>query len=80
MLVHPQFNPVALSLGPLDVRWYGLMYLTAFVLFVVLGRAHARRHPELGCDLSQDRRGTSGTLSQPYTTSSAGCYVQFVLQ
>ena len=53
MLVHPQFNPVALSLGPLDVRWYGLMYLTAFVLFVVLGRAHARRHPELGWDAQQ---------------------------
>ena len=50
MLVHPQFNPVALSIGPLDVRWYGLMYLTAFILFVALGRAHARRRPELGWD------------------------------
>jgi phosphatidylglycerol:prolipoprotein diacylglycerol transferase len=27
MLVHPDFDPVALSLGPLQVRWYGLMYL-----------------------------------------------------
>lgn len=39
-----------------------------------------QRSTQVGCDLSQDRRGTSGTLSQPYTTSSAGCYVQFVLQ
>ena len=50
MLVHPQFDPIALSLGPLSVRWYGLMYLIAFALFVVLGRLHARRRPELGWD------------------------------
>jgi phosphatidylglycerol:prolipoprotein diacylglycerol transferase len=50
MLVHPQFDPIAFSLGPLSVRWYGLMYLVAFVLFVVLGRLHARRRPELGWD------------------------------
>jgi phosphatidylglycerol---prolipoprotein diacylglyceryl transferase len=33
MLVHPQFNPVALQLGPLAVHWYGLTYLVAFALF-----------------------------------------------
>lgn len=27
MLTYPQINPVAFSLGPLDVHWYGLMYL-----------------------------------------------------
>jgi phosphatidylglycerol:prolipoprotein diacylglycerol transferase len=48
MLVHPQFDPVALQLGPLTVRWYGLMYVAAFAAFVVLGRLHARRRPELG--------------------------------
>ncbi len=46
MLIHPQIDPVALSLGPFSVHWYGLMYLAAFVLFIVLGRAHARRRPE----------------------------------
>ena len=30
MLVHPQFDPVAIHLGPLAVRWYGLMYLIGF--------------------------------------------------
>ena len=30
MLVHPNFDPVVFSIGPLAVRWYGLMYLTAF--------------------------------------------------
>lgn len=53
MLVHPQFDPIAISVGPLSVRWYGLMYLVAFILFIVLGRAHARRRPELGWTAEQ---------------------------
>lgn len=28
---YPQIDPVAFSLGPLQVHWYGLMYLLAFV-------------------------------------------------
>jgi phosphatidylglycerol---prolipoprotein diacylglyceryl transferase len=36
MLVHPQINPVALSLGPLQIHWYGLTYLVAFGLFMWL--------------------------------------------
>ncbi|EQD79899.1 Prolipoprotein diacylglyceryl transferase, partial [mine drainage metagenome] len=27
MLIHPDFDPVALHLGPFSIRWYGLMYL-----------------------------------------------------
>jgi phosphatidylglycerol:prolipoprotein diacylglycerol transferase len=38
MLVHPQFDPIAVHLGPLAVRWYGLMYLLAFLVFLGLGR------------------------------------------
>ena len=38
MLIHPQFDPIAFSLGPVAVRWYGLMYLLAFAAFFVLGR------------------------------------------
>ena len=41
--VHPQFDPIALQLGPLAIRWYGLMYVLAFVLVIVLGRMQARR-------------------------------------
>jgi len=44
MLVHPQFDPVAFHIGPLAVRWYGLMYLVGFVLFVVLGKIRARQN------------------------------------
>ncbi len=36
MLVHPQFDPVALSLGPVSIHWYGLTYLVAFGLFLWL--------------------------------------------
>ena len=30
MLIHPNFDPVAISIGPLAIRWYGLMYLAGF--------------------------------------------------
>ncbi len=48
MLVHPQFDPVALSLGPLKVHWYGLMYLLAFLQFWWLGKKRLAMRPELG--------------------------------
>ena len=38
MLVHPQFDPIALQLGPVAVHWYGLMYLVGFALVWLLGR------------------------------------------
>jgi phosphatidylglycerol---prolipoprotein diacylglyceryl transferase len=37
MLVHPNIDPVAFSIGPLAVRWYGLMYLVGFALGWWLG-------------------------------------------
>ncbi len=43
MLTYPEIDPVALSVGPLKVHWYGLMYLIAFVLFWWLGQRRARR-------------------------------------
>lgn len=45
MLLHPQFDPVAFSVGPLSVRWYGLMYLVAFVQFILLGRYRIKQRP-----------------------------------
>ena len=53
MFTHPQFDPIALSLGPVAIRWYGLMYVIAFVLFVVLGRLHIKRRPDLGITKEQ---------------------------
>lgn len=38
MIIHPNFDPVAIHLGPLAVRWYGLMYLVGFIAAIVVGR------------------------------------------
>ena len=43
MLTHPQFNPIALQLGPVGIHWYGLMYVVAFVLFLWLGTVRSRQ-------------------------------------
>jgi phosphatidylglycerol:prolipoprotein diacylglycerol transferase len=43
MLVHPNFDPVAIHLGPLAIRWYGLMYLVGFGLAFWLGRLRIAR-------------------------------------
>ncbi len=43
MLVHPQFDPVALHLGPFGIHWYGLMYLAGFLTFLWLGRKRIAR-------------------------------------
>ena len=43
MLVHPQFDPLALALGPIQIHWYGLTYLAAFGLFVFLGMRRVQR-------------------------------------
>ncbi|MDG2203326.1 MAG: prolipoprotein diacylglyceryl transferase [Burkholderiales bacterium] len=42
MLYHPEFDPIALQIGPLAVRWYGLMYLIGFGLGLTLGRLRIR--------------------------------------
>ena len=43
-MMYPQIDPVALSLGPLQIHWYGLMYLFGFVGAWVLGRIRAERY------------------------------------
>jgi phosphatidylglycerol:prolipoprotein diacylglycerol transferase len=43
MLTHPLPDPVAFSIGPLQVHWYGLMYMCAFILFMTLGRIRIRQ-------------------------------------
>ncbi len=43
MLVHPQFDPVIFQIGPLAIRWYGLMYLIGFAFFWWLGTMRARK-------------------------------------
>ncbi len=45
MLTHPQFDPVAVSLGPLQIHWYGVMYIVAFGGAWALASWRARREP-----------------------------------
>ncbi|MDR0576499.1 MAG: prolipoprotein diacylglyceryl transferase [Candidatus Accumulibacter sp.] len=47
MLIYPKIDPVALQIGPLAVRWYGLMYLLAFAQFWWLGRRRLSAQPWL---------------------------------
>jgi phosphatidylglycerol:prolipoprotein diacylglycerol transferase len=37
VLTHPNIDPIAFSIGPLAVRWYGLMYLAGFAIGWWLG-------------------------------------------
>ncbi|HQR51470.1 MAG TPA: prolipoprotein diacylglyceryl transferase [Methylophilaceae bacterium] len=48
MLTHPQFDPVAIHLGPFGIHWYGLMYLTGFLAFLWLGKLRIRQQPDWG--------------------------------
>jgi len=41
LIVHPNFDPVAVSIGPLSIYWYGLMYLCGFAAGTWLGRYRA---------------------------------------
>ncbi|MCD8339697.1 MAG: prolipoprotein diacylglyceryl transferase, partial [Burkholderiales bacterium] len=43
MLVHPQFDPIAVSIGPFAIHWYGLMYLLGFLLFYLVGLWRCRQ-------------------------------------
>ncbi|HET8708529.1 MAG TPA: prolipoprotein diacylglyceryl transferase [Pseudomonadales bacterium] len=49
---HPNFDPIAISIGPVHVHWYGLMYLLGFAGAYLLCSLRARR-PEYGW--SQDQ-------------------------
>jgi phosphatidylglycerol:prolipoprotein diacylglycerol transferase len=43
-----QFDPVAFSLGPLSVHWYGLTYLAAFLAFWLIASWLAEQRPWMG--------------------------------
>ncbi len=43
MLMYPSIDPVAVKIGPLQVHWYGLMYLAGFLGAWWLGRVRATR-------------------------------------
>jgi phosphatidylglycerol:prolipoprotein diacylglycerol transferase len=54
MLVHPQFDPVALKLfGPLAIRWYGLTYLIGFALIWLIGRYAIKSRSHIAVNAQQ---------------------------
>ena len=54
MLTHPQWNPVAVQIGPLAVHWYGITYLVAFVLFMLLARWRLKHEPYASSSLGSN--------------------------
>jgi len=57
MLSYPHIDPVLIHIGPLAVRWYGLMYLGGFAGAYLVIRYLARRR-----DLPLDSQGISDLL------------------
>lgn len=53
MLTHPQFDPIALQLGPISIHWYGLMYLIAFLSVLLLGRYRAKQQANAGWQVTE---------------------------
>jgi phosphatidylglycerol:prolipoprotein diacylglycerol transferase len=53
MLTYPDIDPIAFSLGPLEVHWYGITYLVAFLLFLALGKYRSRSRPQFGWKASE---------------------------
>ncbi|MGB5163733.1 MAG: prolipoprotein diacylglyceryl transferase [Woeseiaceae bacterium] len=56
MLTYPEFDPVIFALGPLKIRWYGMMYVVGFVAGWWLAKrraqqAHSTIKPEQVDDL-----------------------------
>ena len=60
MFMHPQWDPVALSLGPLSIHWYGISYLVAFGLFLFL--ANRRLKTQEFLSTSQPKPWTSAMV------------------
>lgn len=51
MLKYPEIDPVAISIGPLDIHWYAITYLVGFVAAWLLGNYRATRP---GSDWTRD--------------------------
>ncbi|HRW80488.1 MAG TPA: prolipoprotein diacylglyceryl transferase [Desulfomonilia bacterium] len=52
-MTYPQIDPVIVHLGPLQLRWYGLMYVIGFIVayFVTVHICRRRGHPMTRTDV-----------------------------
>lgn len=63
MIIHPNFDPVAIHLfGSLAIRWYALSYIVGFMLFIWLGRRRIRQQNSVFTQQSLDDFLTWGIL------------------
>lgn len=42
-MIYPSFDPIAISFGPINIGWYGLMYLFGFIGGWLMGRVQCKR-------------------------------------
>lgn len=54
MLIHPQFDPVALRLGSIEMHWYGLMYLLAFLFAYGLAVYRCKSRVDFNAEMVSD--------------------------
>lgn len=53
-IIHPQFDPVAVSLGPLQVHWYGITYLLGFLFAYMLATYRSKNREGWTPDMVSD--------------------------
>lgn len=53
-MIHPQFDPVMLSAGPIQVHWYGFMYLLAFAAAYGLALYRSSKRDGWNSDMVSD--------------------------
>lgn len=55
MIPYPQISPTIIALGPLQVRWYGMMYILGFVFgYLLLKKRNEETHLHLDATILMD--------------------------
>ncbi|MBE8214868.1 MAG: prolipoprotein diacylglyceryl transferase [Endozoicomonadaceae bacterium] len=47
MIHYPQINPIFYQIGPVQIHWYGIMYLLGILIAWLLGRYRIKKHHQL---------------------------------
>ncbi|MEC8868688.1 MAG: prolipoprotein diacylglyceryl transferase family protein, partial [Pseudomonadota bacterium] len=71
---YPLIEPILIEIGPLAVRWYGLMYLLAFLTCYVLGNQRAKKD-----DSGWDKTDVSDAVFYGVVGTIVGGRLGFVL-
>lgn len=74
MLPYPQIDPVIIRIGPLEPRWYGLMYLLGFLYTFRLLKKH---HRWMGLDTSEKADSILAIMVVGMILFSRAIYVLF---